>query len=168
MLMKDKPLLQKVIDSRAEKLADRCFAALLPLANPGQEASSTGTHDWWTEPDASEAMTRELLVQAFKLALKLRKWLPLAQKCYEFFTVPLGEHPPTGTAQKPGQDPVEEDEIVHFCIMPGIVEYPSDMFLTEDSGPEALFSSDRTVVMASDEQRKAGRIISPTTVVTVD
>lgn len=166
-MMRDGSPLQKMIANRAEELADRCLAAIFPITVAGQQLPPASIQDW-ALPVATEIPKREYLVDAFKAALQLRKWLPLAQKCFEFFVPLPGSSPLVGTALKSDEEPVGDGEKVRYCLLPGVAEYSSEMITAVDLGPRALFSSGRNIVEASEEQRKDGRIISPSVVVTVD
>lgn len=164
-MMKNESPLQKLMANEAEELTDRWFEAILPATTASQRHPPIGIHEWMASDPQGE-IRRENLTHAFNVALKLKRWLPLAQKCFEFFTPPPNSSPQEGHAMKLDEETTGRDEVVKFCLVPGVIEYPLDMFLSPISGPCALFGR-KNLVRATDDQRKAGRVISPAVVVTL-
>lgn len=162
-MMEDTSPLQGVIQGEAEELADRFLEAVLPITVFGQRRPTPSMHEWVASNPSGEDR-RERLIQAFKFTIKLKRWLPLTRQCFEIYVPTLGSRPTMEQAVKLDDSPMELNEVVKLCLMPGLVEYPADLFLSGNSGPHSLYG-DRNLVRASEEQRKVGRIVCPATVI---
>ena len=158
-MLEDTSPLRDFINREAEGLADRCLGAVLPITTFGHRKPKPSTQEWIASgPELSPIRNR--LVEAFSYALRLKRWLPLTQQCFEFYTPTPGCIPPRNFVAKSDESSVEPHQVVKLCLMPGVIQYSRDLFLSDSSGVNAL-CGEKSIVSASEEQRKYGHVVCP-------
>lgn len=167
-MMEDKPAspLEEATADEAEQLSKRWLTAIVPLTTQAQQQRAVPTLERWLASSAQGPLRLKMVTQMFACALKFRNLLPLAKQCFEFYAPAPGCHPAEGQAVLEDESGVETSQVIKLCLMPAVLEYPSEWFVNDSSGPGVLFS-ERNIVKASREQRAKARTVSPALVVII-
>lgn len=158
-MMEDRSRLQAIVHREAERTARRALAAMAPLLSDGDQVSLGSALDTANDTAQDGVMTTlDHITEAFSSLIRLQRYLPLNRRCYEIFAPQPNSVPHAEQVVTPSNIQIEPDHVITLCLAPGLVEYPSELFLSDDSGPGALFG-ERNLVKATKEQRREGKVM---------
>ena len=107
------------------------------------------------------------MIEAFKYALKLVRWLPLCRKCFQLFTPTCRGTAPPNWAIQLNDAVVPLDQPIKLCLMTGVIEFSAELFFPNRSERETL-SGPQFIVSPSPEQVKYGRVVAPAVVIMLE